>query len=121
MSMTAVPISIVLVFAPQAASRGDGDRCWRATWCTRKYAPSAPRSWAATARSMDCRSGSAPERVCDCDEGVQWPKERKPIFFMEGKASWRARLHGGQGFTEGKTDVSRLAYLNRNSAWNRVL
>src|SRR6478609_2465865 len=138
MSMTAVPISMLDVRAPTAASSGNGDPSWRAKWCTRKYAPSAPSSSAATARSMDCRSASAPERVCDCDEGVQWPKERKPIFFMEGKASWRARLHGGQdfmegkasrrarlhggqGFTEGKTDVSRLAYLTRNSAWNRVL
>src|SRR5580704_11567099 len=31
---------------------------------------------------MDCRSVSAAERVCDCDEGVQCPNERKPIFFM---------------------------------------
>ena len=37
---------------------------------------------AATASSMDCRSVSAAERVCDCDEGVQCPNERKPIFFM---------------------------------------
>jgi hypothetical protein len=40
------------------------------------------QSSAATARSMDCRSVSAAERVCDCDEGVQCPNERKPIFFM---------------------------------------
>jgi hypothetical protein len=26
---------------------------------------------------------SAAERVCDCGEGVQCPKERNPIFFME--------------------------------------
>ena len=31
---------------------------------------------------MDCRSASAAERVCDCDEGVQCPNERKLIFFM---------------------------------------
>src|ERR1700677_2289994 len=31
---------------------------------------------------MDGRSASAAERVCDCGEGVQWPNERKPIFFM---------------------------------------
>jgi hypothetical protein len=31
---------------------------------------------------MDCRSVSAAERLCDCEEGVQCPKERKPIFFM---------------------------------------
>jgi hypothetical protein len=47
-----------------------------------KEAPSAPNSSAATAWSMDCRSVSAAECVCDCDEGVQCPKERKPIFFM---------------------------------------
>ena len=33
---------------------------------------------------MDCRRVSAAERVCDCDEGVQCPNERKPTFFMEG-------------------------------------
>ena len=38
---------------------------------------------AATARSIDCNSASDADRVCDCGEGVQWPKERKPIFFME--------------------------------------
>jgi len=32
---------------------------------------------------MDCRSVSAAERVCDCDEGVQCPNERKPIFLMQ--------------------------------------
>src|SRR5258706_9933872 len=31
---------------------------------------------------MDCRSVSAAERVCDCDEGVQCQNERKPIFFI---------------------------------------
>ncbi len=31
---------------------------------------------------MDCRSVSEAERVCDCDEGVQCPNERKLIFFM---------------------------------------
>src|SRR5579863_3173475 len=33
---------------------------------------------------MDCKSVSAAERVCDCGEGVQCPKERKPSFFMPG-------------------------------------
>ena len=37
---------------------------------------------AATANSMDCSSVSPAERVCDCEEGVQCPNERKPIFFM---------------------------------------
>src|SRR3981081_1692297 len=31
---------------------------------------------------MDCSSVSAAERVCDCDEGVQCPNERNPIFFI---------------------------------------
>jgi hypothetical protein len=31
---------------------------------------------------MDCSNVSAAERVCDCDEGVQCPNERNPIFFM---------------------------------------
>src|SRR5690606_41498039 len=34
------------------------------------------------ARSIDCRSVSLAERVPDCGDGDQWPKERKPIFFM---------------------------------------
>jgi len=31
---------------------------------------------------MVWRSASAAERVCDCGDGVQWPKERKPMCFM---------------------------------------
>src|SRR5690349_16769489 len=82
MSITPVPISIRLVRAPTAASSGKGEAsCW-AKWCTRKYAPSTPSSSAATARSMDCSSTSEAERVADCGESVQWPKERNPIFFM---------------------------------------
>ncbi len=27
---------------------------------------------------------SAAERVCDCDEGVQWPNDRNPMLFMPG-------------------------------------
>src|SRR5580692_7602938 len=38
------------------------------------------------ARSMDCRRTSAADRACDCGEGVQWPNERKPIFFMQYKS-----------------------------------
>src|ERR1700704_4981976 len=82
MSMTAVPISIRLVFAPTAASNGKGEPSWRAKWCTRKNAPSAPSSSAATARSIDCNRASDADRVCDCGEAVQWPNDRKPIFFM---------------------------------------
>src|SRR5580658_4041129 len=110
MSITAVPISILLVLAPTAASNGNGDESWLAKWCTRKYAPSAPSSSAATARSMDCSSASAAERVCDCGEGVQWPNERKPIFFMsketiEAPASSqqeRRRRIGREGAVDGR-------------------
>lgn len=38
--------------------------------------------FAATARSIDCSSVSAAERVCDWGEGVQCPKDKNPIFFM---------------------------------------
>src|SRR5258708_37753953 len=31
---------------------------------------------------MDCESTSAAERACECGDGVQWPNERNPIFFM---------------------------------------
>jgi TetR/AcrR family transcriptional repressor of nem operon len=34
---------------------------------------------------MDCRSVSEADWVCDWGEGVQCPKERKPIFFMQVK------------------------------------
>src|SRR5580698_6647776 len=46
-----------------------------------------PRRSASRARSIDCRSASAAERVSDCGEGVQWPNERKPIFFMQHKST----------------------------------
>src|SRR4029450_3907984 len=82
MSITPVPISIRLVLAPMAASRGKGEDNWRAKWCTRKNAPSAPSSSATTASSMDCSSASEAERVCDCGDGVQWPNDRNPIRFM---------------------------------------
>src|SRR5690606_14598479 len=99
MSMTAVPISMRLVRAPIAASSGNGDANCRAKWCTRKYAPSAPSSSAATARSIDCSSASAPERTCDCGEGVQWPKERKPMFFMSGSTPHRSASFPRHGTT----------------------
>ena len=84
MSITPVPISIRLVLAPTAASSGNGEASWRAKWCTRKYAPSAPSSSAATASSMDWSSASDADAVCDCGDGVQWPNDRNPIFFMAG-------------------------------------
>jgi hypothetical protein len=42
----------------------------------------APISSAATARSIDYSSVSAADLVWDCDDGVQCPNERKPIFFI---------------------------------------
>ena len=71
MSITAVPISIRLVRAPTAASSGNGEASWRAKWCTRKYAPSAPTSSAATASSMDCSRASEAVRTSECGDGVQ--------------------------------------------------
>src|SRR5579862_1133334 len=81
MSMTAVPISIRLVRAPTAASSGNGDPSCLAKWCTRKYAPSAPNSSAATAKSIDCSSASDPDRVCEPGDDDQCPNDKKPIFF----------------------------------------
>ncbi len=84
MSITPVPISMRLVRAPTAASSGNGEASWRAKWWTRKYAPSAPSSSAATARSIDWSRVSEADRTADWGESVQWPKFRKPIFFMTG-------------------------------------
>ena len=46
------------------------------------YFPDSPSASAATASSMVWVSASAADRVCDCGDGVQWPKERKPMCFM---------------------------------------
>src|SRR5215469_5606869 len=81
MSMTAVPISIRLVRAPTAASSGKGDPSCLAKWCTRKYAPSAPSSSAATAKSIDCNSASDADLVCEPGDDDQCPNDKKPIFF----------------------------------------
>ena len=81
MSMTAVPISMRLVRAPMAARSGNGEASCRAKWWTRKYAPSAPSSSAATASSIDCRSASDPDRTCEYGASDQCPKERNPICF----------------------------------------
>src|SRR3954447_16478733 len=83
MSITPVPISMRLVRAPTAASSGNGEPSCCAKGCTRKNAPSAPSSSAATARSIDCSSASDPKRVCEWGEDDQWPKDKKPIFFMQ--------------------------------------
>src|ERR1700736_2713875 len=81
MSMTAVPISIRLVRAPTAASSGNGDPSCLAKWCTRKYAPSAPSSSAATARSIDCSNASDADRAREPGDDDQCPNDKKPIFF----------------------------------------
>src|SRR5208282_786 len=81
MSTTAVPISIRLVRAPTAASSGNGDPSCLAKWCTRKYAPSAPSSSAATARSIDCSNASDADRVCEPGDDDQCPNDKNPIFF----------------------------------------
>src|ERR1700677_640369 len=82
MSITAVPISIVLVRAPIAASSGNGDASCRAKWWTRTYAPSIPSASAATASSIVWFSASAAVGVREPGTGAQWPNERKPIRFM---------------------------------------
>lgn len=46
-----------------------------------------PKRSASMARSIDCRRTSAADRVGDCGEGVQWPKERKPIFFIQNQST----------------------------------
>src|SRR5580704_925149 len=91
MSMTAVPISIRLVRAPTAASSGNGDPSCLAKWCTRKYAPSAPSSSAATARSIDCSNASDADCVCEPGDDDQCPNDRKPIFFTSASTP-NARL-----------------------------
>src|SRR5580704_3351802 len=101
MSMTAVPISIRLVRAPTAASSGNGDPSCFAKWCTRKYAPSAPSSSAATARSIDCSNASDADRVCEPGEDDQCPNDKKPMFFT--CASTRA---AGAAFHPGAAPLS---------------
>ena len=102
MSITAVPISIRDVRAPTAASSGNGEPSCRAKWCTRKYAPSAPSSSAATASSSDWISASDAERTCDAGDSDQWPNERNPIFFTRASspiatyAPGRSREAGGR-------------------------
>ena len=71
MSMTAVPISIRLVFAAIAESSGNGEESCRSKWWTRTNAPSIPISSAACASSIVCSSASAAVRVCDPERGCQ--------------------------------------------------
>src|SRR5271165_4460710 len=103
MSTTAVPISIRLVRAPTAASSGNGDPSCLAKWCTRKYAPSAPSSSAATARSIDCSNASDADRVREPGDDDQCPNDRKPIFFTSASTP-NARL----AFLPGQARDARL-------------
>src|SRR5665213_3766847 len=82
MSITPVPISMRLVRAAIADKSGNGDASWRAKWCTRKKAPSTVSSSAAAASSIDCTRASRAVLVREPGMSCQWPKERKPIFFM---------------------------------------
>ena len=59
----------------------------RAKWWTRKYAPSAPSSSAATASSIDWSRASDPERTCEYGESDQWPNDRNPMRFIERRVS----------------------------------
>src|SRR6185312_16042575 len=83
--------------APAAASSGKGEASWLAKWCTRKYAPSAPSSSAATASSMDCSRASAPVRVCEPGDCDQCPNERNPIFFIPHATPRTVQTSGGTG------------------------
>src|SRR5215218_2768896 len=94
MSMTAVPISIRLVRAPTAASSGNGEASWRAKWWTRKYAPSAPSSSAATANSIDWSSVSDAERTCEYRESDQWPNDRNPMRFIDSRLASASAASG---------------------------
>src|SRR5436190_1878386 len=95
---------------------------------------------------MDCSSVSAAERVCDCDEGVQCPKERNPIFFMRAiyrcpprfairdlQAGLATRVRGVRVAARSKTACPRLgrsdtltqdrtgtARIFRHQAWRSV-
>src|ERR1700759_978243 len=101
MSMTAVPISIRLVRAPTAASSGKGDASCLAKWCTRKYAPSAPSSSAATARSIDCSSASDADWLCEPGDGVQFHRVEQ-----DGRSELR---EGGSGRGRVQDDSGEVA------------
>jgi hypothetical protein len=109
MSMTAVPISIRLVRAPTAASSGNGDPSCRAKWCTRKYAPSAPSSSAATARSIDCSSASDADRTCEPGDADQCPNDKNPIFFTSASTrAARASFQAGDAPRRAGLPIARL-------------
>src|SRR5450759_2167924 len=82
---------------------------------------------------MDCRSVSAAERVCDCDEGVQCPNERKPIFFIRAiycYPGWFATAdvlpHSGTGtrsklFSANALPVCWAKLVDTHYPWKRQL
>ena len=82
MSMTAVPISMRLVFAPTAASSGKRRAELAGEMMDLKIGSVRAQLLGGNGQLDRLRSVSAAERVCDCDEGRQCPNERKPIFFM---------------------------------------
>ncbi len=58
---------------------------------------------------MDCSSASDAERVCDCGDGVQWPNDKNPIFFMPN-ASTTDRL----GFPAPPSQVGVACHVREN-------
>jgi len=69
---------------------------------------------------MDCRSASAADCVRDCGLGVQWPNERKPIFFMQHKSSGDRR-QGRLRSRNHRTFASSCAIVGRGSRILSVL
>jgi hypothetical protein len=50
---------------------------------------------------MDCSRASDAERVCDCDKGVQWPNDKKPMCFTPVTTPHRPSLFLGPGHPGG--------------------
>src|ERR1039457_5074195 len=73
---------------------------------------------------MDCRSASAAERVCDCDEGVQCPNERKPIFFMEGNLLLSGLVYDRRGavLSPGREHVANYSpFMRSRLCWAKAV
>ena len=110
----------MVVRAPTAASNGNGEESWLAKWCTRKYAPSAPTSSAATARSMDCSRTSEADRASECGEDVQWPNDKKPMRFMTRPTYPRSLLFLFKA-CNAKLVQPPMAWLSRDSSTNALI
>src|SRR5260221_3162114 len=93
MSTAAVPMSMRFVRARTAARSGKGDASCCAKWWTRKKAPSAPSSSAATANSIDWMRASDADRTWEYAESDQWPNERNPMRFID--ADYRGADNSG--------------------------